>query len=814
MKSGAISSPPPPPPPPPPSAGQHNNKKVWIKDAQDVWIIAESEEEIKGNESEIEVSVKGRSEKLSAAEIHLPNPSASDDMTALRYLHEPGILENLQLRYKEKKIYTFMAAALIAVNPLQHIPHPSMEDFRNGAGSNAPHPYAIAETCYKNLLVLGKNQSVVINGESGAGKTETAKIVVKYLAERNRASRSELQSAVTGDELYEKLSGVSPILESFGNAKTGRNSNSSRFGKFMKLNFLMNQASKRQKSMTLIGATIETYLLEKSRVVHQGDGERNFHIFYALLHDVPREMLDNLDLRAAAEGFRIARGFQNNRNQDILEDSHSLQSVTLALQTIGMTSQQIAELWRLLGGLLYLGNIVIEERDSPEGPIAMIHTNHEAVIRCAKLLGVSVEQVRDVLTLREVIARGEKFQVPLTLREAGFTRDATAKAIYEAAFAYIVRQINVSLSSSLQGADPNAVNNFIGVLDIFGFESFAKNGFEQLLINFANEALQNTFNRQIFEKEVALFEEQKIDFALGDCPSNKLCVDLISLKNESIFSTLDAISRQPQPSDERFCEELHKLFLKKNAFFGQVHRKDMKVNFVIQHYAGEVRYSVAQGEDKENSWIIKNNDSTPDALEHLYAESSNSILHSFALSTPSSTSSAAPRTQGGAKRRTSVMMKPTIVATFSRSMDDLNTLLDATLCHFIRCIKPNAFMQVNNFDRKYVIEQVRSLGILSACAILQVSLPTRIPYQELKQAFSSMVQRVQSLFPVQNDVLLISSLFRAYGIPAGKSTLPPFFSFIRFRIECDVHVSMQICIGWVPLLPSFALANCRHWSNC
>lgn len=752
-----------------------------------MWAMAELAQEL-SEQKMVEVSLNGTKTVVSKEEVHEINSSSSDDMTALRFLHEPGILANLHQRYQNLHIYTFMAAALLAVNPLQRVPHPPMSDYITGS-ANSPHPYAIAETCYKNLLVLRKNQSVVINGESGAGKTETAKIVVKYLAERNRAVGTPGRpQAVSGDELYNKLSGVSPILESFGNAKTGRNNNSSRFGKFMKLNFVFDTSHPKTKSMTLIGATIETYLLEKSRVVHQGDGERNFHIFYSLLHEVPKAVVNGLDLKAFP--FRMTKAFTGNAATDLLEDTHRLSNVTEALRTIGMSQKLIDELWKILAALLFMGDITFDEKDTPEGPVAAIGaaaggnklSSQQCLKHSADLLGVGEEELRLLLTQREVTARGEKFNVPLSTRDAAFTRDATAKAIYEAIFGYIVKNVNLSLTAADDRSDSD--ESFIGVLDIFGFESFLKNGFEQLLINFANEALQNTFNRQIFEKEVALFEEQKIEFVMGDCPSNKECVDLISAKGESIFGTLDSISRQPQPSDERFCEELHKAFTRKSKHFGSVHRKDMRSLFIIEHYAGEVKYAVAvslkgaNGKDEmanDESWIIKNNDSTPDGLEQVYGNSALEILQSLAPPKPAGGAAA----KGPTKRRMSVMLKPTIVATFSRSMDELNYLLDSTLCHFIRCIKPNSDMQPGKFDNHYVIEQVRSLGILQACAVLSVSLPTRINYSQLKDALQLTVDKVAHLFPEENDVLLMSSILRAYGIPSDLYRLGTSIAFFR-----------------------------------
>eukprot|EP01033_Poteriospumella_lacustris_P003239 gene3240-2386_t len=690
--------------------------KCWVKDSQTEWALATINSRSDGK---LQITDRKNNKVEIAEDASIPvNTTVTDDMTSLHHLHEPGILFNLKKRYERRQIYTYMASALIAVNPFTRIPEPNADDYATKSRTELiPHPNAISETCFKNLAVLKKNQSVIISGESGAGKTETAKIVIKYLASRgiDRTGHSVDQTA---SDLYGKLQQLSPILESFGNAKTGRNSNSSRFGKFMKLLFAhsaVGRASTKTK-LHLTGAVIETYMLEKSRVVYQ---------------------------------------------------SHA-----------------------------------------------------------AEALGVDIAALRAILTTREMETRGEKYTVPLTVREAEFIRDATAKAIYEALFQRIVNMANASLLTGGNiltiGADildSVESSSFIGVLDIFGFESFQINGFEQLLINYANEALQNTFNKQIFEKELQLFEEERIEVAIGDCPSNQACVELLSAKSESIFAILDSVSRQPQPSDERFCEELHKCFTtkKKSTYFGAVHRKDMRNAFVIQHYAATVKYHVgkvalaekekgtssssssssaskAAGEENtiESAWIVKNNDSIPDGLEALFPSSSLMMVRSLAangnvpmdtivVSGGTSANGAGGGGGGQPKRRKSVMMKPTIAATFVKSMSELNAMLDATTCHFIRCIKPNVRLVPDLFEDAFVVEQMRALGIVQACEVLKVSLPTRVTYQELKDALRTTIAKVKHLFgdDQESDVLLMSSLFKAYRIPYDAYRLGMTIAFFR-----------------------------------
>jgi myosin heavy subunit len=422
-------------------------------------------------------------------------------------------------------------------------------------------------------------------------------------------------------------------------------------------------------------------------------------------------------------------------------------------------------------------------------------------------------------------------QVQYTVKEANFARDATAKAVYEALFAYIVRAINRSLVLSDQAGGNNPVIDlqkqyFVGVLDIFGFENFAQNGFEQLLINYANEALQNTFNEQLFEKELELFRAENIDFTVSECPNNRQCVQLIASRNNGIFKTLDSVSRQPKPSDERFCEELHKAFCTEKAHFLPVHKKDMRSRFTIKHYAGEVTYTVAATSvtntanatpsaamistgkgtaaqaaaasaaaiaAQNSSWIVKNNDSIPDALVTLFGDSklpefralagiNDEVELSTAASSPASPAPGSGRssiTNAAPARRKSVMLKPTIVDIFSRSMDNLNTLLGSTTCQFVRCIKPNEAMVAGEFDNIYVMEQIRSLGILQACEVLKVSLPTRISYAQLKTSLAAVIRRVQHLFAGDNEVVLIACLLRAFNISTDLYRLGKSMVFFR-----------------------------------
>lgn len=448
----------------------------------------------------------------------------------------------------------------------------------------------------------------------------------------------------------------------------------------------------------------------------------------------------------------------------------------------------------------------------------------EAIESVADILLVSPGELTSLLTQREVFTRGEMFTIQLSPVDAANTRDATVKAIYEALFQHIVRIVNKSLikknsnantqesaftadsSAQLSSKSSSKSNsstadssskrkmslaswfNYIGVLDIFGFERFHINGFEQLLINYANEALQCTFNNQIFEKELELYSKEGIKIPDITCPNNRECVEMIAGKSKSIFFTLDAISRQPKSSDERFCEELHKLLSSKyrNSYFPTVHKKDMKFCFLVKHYAGEVKYNVnntnsssnsklkgniSMPSDEDdvrdgNSWVSKNTDAIPEALDKLYISSKLKLFNNLVGST--TTVSNVGSKASGATRRSSFISRPTIASSFSRSMSELNQLLLSTTCQFIRCIKPNFEMVPKKFDKDYVLGQMRSQGITQACEVLQVGLPTRVSYEDLAPITASikhLFDNIGNSNSAQTETIMVAALLKANDIP-------------------------------------------------
>ncbi len=573
------------------------------------------------------------------------------------------------------------------------------------------------------------NQSIVVSGESGAGKTETAKMIMNFIAKRTKGGVTDLDRSVVDS---------SPILEIFGNAKTLRNHNSSRFGKFLKLQFA-------KENHYLMGGFIETYLLEKTRVICQASGERNFHIFYAMLAGLPNAKKAELGLGETSD-YRILN-HSGVIKLDEIDDNQQFYEVSKALDTINVTGDQDS-LWSALAAVLHLANVEFVEKDSSEGLIAAVQ-NPDALSHAAKALKVEEASILSLITTREVKVGGETLVRSLSLDDAIEARDSSTKALYEAVFKWVVSAINRALIIR------DEVLPFIGVLDIFGFENFAKNELEQLLINFTNESLQNTFNHQVFNNELMLYESEGIEVAVSSCPDNSACLELLTGRGvpKGIVACLDDISNEPNASDLRYCEQLHISHGQGETHhqnFPRVHPKDQRENFIVRHYAGKVKYSVM-------GWIVRNQDKIPTAFTPLLVESKLDVV-SDAIKNFQSIKSTAGR-------------KATVARAFLKSMEGLNKTILSTTCNFVRCIKPNYAMTIGHFDRQYVVDQLQCLGILQTCEVLKVGMPTRVTYTELRRTLGKETKTAEELFRNEPETALISAILFAYEIPSEQFRL-------------------------------------------
>ncbi|GBG25004.1 Unconventional myosin-VI [Hondaea fermentalgiana] len=710
-------------------------------------------------------------------EVFRANRRVVTDMTALQYFHVPGILHNVRQRAVEDEPYTFLGASvLVAVNPLRPLAQP--EDVLGTPDAiRVAHPYAIAEAAYQQMQFamtrpsLGEkvDQSIVVGGESGAGKTESSKMVLHHLVERSGGSSGGL------GPLDQRLLEISPILESFGNAATKRNANSSRFGKFIKVHF--------SKSGAIVAASVETYLLERSRVTQHMLGERAFHVFHQLLEGASEEMREELALMrtfsylhaTAIEGAGRKRA-KSMAKLELLgeDDERKYHELCSALDTLGVDKDGIM---RILAGILHLGNIKFDEKEGALADEAEVRTTETLEI-ASTLLGLEPEALEQLVLERKVRTVGETIVARRDADAAKIAVDAVAKKIYVELFEYLVARISEALSNE---SDAEA-QGFIGVLDIFGFESFRRNDLEQLLINYTNEALQETFNTQVFEAEAALYRSEGL-LTNGMAPvsvgENAAAMQLLGgvrgdlRAQPGILRLIDGETQSPQPSDSKLTTSIHRTYgasdtpARKSGAYVPVHPKDAKYCFSVRHYAGEVKYTTGH-------FIEKNVDRVPDEVTEVLASSSSDVLAEvFTASAVGGGDSMTRVTQVG---RALTKATATVTARFQASIESLIDTLDATRAFFIRCIKPNSRMERGKssksdwFDVQYVIPQLYNLSIPQTAEVLKGGFPTRIAFEDLVETYKGMMPdealHAFEVFCASDSRLFVKALFEAFGIPA------------------------------------------------
>uniref|UniRef100_A0A3B4GL39 Methyl-CpG binding domain protein 3b n=1 Tax=Pundamilia nyererei TaxID=303518 RepID=A0A3B4GL39_9CICH len=563
---------------------------VWVPDPDAVWVSAQLLQDYRSGEKHLLL-------QLSNGNVHYPVGSPSDlpplgnpdilegenDLTALSFLHEPAVLHNLRVRFLDySSIYTYCGIVLVAINPYDQLPIYGEEVIDAYSGQDMadmePHIFSVAEEAYRTMIRSGeKNQSIIISGESGSGKTVSAKFTMRYFAVVGGAAQ---QTSVE-----ERVLASNPIMESIGNAKTTRNDNSSRFGKYIEIGF--------GRKGDIIGANMRTYLLEKSRVVFQASTERNYHIFYQLC--ASRELPEMRSLKLdAPENFRYTNqgGEMQIPGTDDLSD---LERTRNAFTILGVQPDQQMELFRILSAVLHLGNVNIQAsgRSSDRGYIdVMIYMN-------TFLLGVEGSQMAHWLCHRRLAVGGEMLVKPMTGQQAVEARDALAKHIYGQLFAWTVQRLNSALR-----AQQGRTKSFVGVLDIYGFETFERNSFEQFCINYANEKLQQQFNRHVFHLEQEEYVREELAWSRIEFSDNQQCIDLIE-GQLGMFDLLDEECRMPKGSDESWVRKLYDQHLssKPHPHF----RKPRMSNsaFIVLHFADTVQYECDGFLDKNRDTVFE-----------------------------------------------------------------------------------------------------------------------------------------------------------------------------------------------------------------
>ncbi|KAH1235355.1 Myosin-7 [Glycine max] len=656
---------------------------VWVEDPDLAWIDGEIQE---SNNEEITVMYESGSKVVSKSANMYPKdpefpPNGVEDMTRLAYLHEPGVLQNLHLRYAMNEIYTYTGNILIAVNPFQRLPHLSatstMAKYKGAAfGEQSPHPFAIASSAYSKMINEETSQSILVSGESGAGKTESTKMLMHYLAFLGGRAATE------GRSVEQQVLESNPVLEAFGNAKTVRNNNSSRFGKFVEIQF--------DQKGRISGAAIRTYLLERSRVCQVSDPERNYHCFY-MLCAAPQEDVDKYKLGSPRTFHYLNQS--NCIELDGLDDSKEYLATKRAMEVVGINSDEQDAIFRIVAAVLHLGNIefVKGEEDETDSSKPKDEKSHFHLKIAAELLMCDEQSLEDSFCKRVMVTRGDTITKSLDPNAATLSRDALAKIVYSRLFDWIVDKTNNSI-----GQDPDS-NNLIGVLDIYGFESFKTNSFEQFCINLTNEKLQQHFNQHVFKMEQEEYTKEEIDWSYIEFVDNQDVLDLI----EKVMF--------PRSTHETFAEKLYQTF-KDNKRFSKP--KLSRTDFTINHYAGDVTYQTDFFLDKNKDYVVP---------EHaaLLSASKCSFVSGLFPPLPEET--------------TKSTKFSSIAAQFKLQLQSLLETLNATEPHYIRCVKPNNLLKPGIFENNNVLQQLRCGGVMEAIRISCAGYPTRKNFDEFVQ---------------------------------------------------------------------------------
>ncbi|GKY99374.1 hypothetical protein MPSEU_000892100 [Mayamaea pseudoterrestris] len=675
------------------------------------------------------------------------------DLTQLEQLHEPAVVYCLKRRYEQDQIYTYTGKILLALNPFRSVQgiysEQTMQVYSQSHGlaldapleRPPPHVFAIADDAYRSMMdsmavgtasstrghAIAKNQSILVSGESGAGKTVTTKIVLNYLAMLSKQKSDALSS--TRDALIEDVSieaqvlQSNPILESFGNARTIRNDNSSRFGKYIDIQF--NRAGK------LVSASIETYLLEKVRLISQAPGERNFHIFYEMLTGLSQQQKREFGLtNTSVRDFRMLAASGTFDRRDGVNDRETFRDLIMAFETVGFTKLEQEDIFAVVAALMHASNLTFREcaMDASE-----LNFSNKSVKAAVALLGVKADSLNDALCRCRIEAQHEVLYKNLTVSQAHKAVEAFVKVTYGSLFAFIVRRINGSIGNAASDATAS-----IGVLDIFGFESFDVNSFEQLCINYCNEALQQQFNRFVFKLEQEEYRREGIDWSNIAFPDNQDVLDLIEKNHYGILSILDEQCRLARCTDSTFARAVYDKCANHPRFEASTLQQG-RSSFSIHHYAGLVEYETM-------SFLEKNKDELPNEAIALLKSSADPFISqlgkAFSEAQPVSPNKARANGHGNRPlhRTGSSIIRESVGNQFSQQLRILRTRIELTDPHYIRCLKPNDDLVPHNFNATVIADQLCCAGVLEAIRVSRVGFPHRYFHDHFVERYGIIAQ--------------------------------------------------------------------------
>ncbi|XP_065831513.1 unconventional myosin-XIX-like [Oscarella lobularis] len=629
-----------------------------------------------------------------------------DDLTQLIPLTDDAVLSSLRTRYDKGVFYTRAGIALIAINPNRFFPHlystPVIDQYSEPNKSDCPHIFEVGSTVLRLMRqrhVNPVNQSIIVSGESGAGKTWTARCLMSYFAATTSKLSTRRESLAVISAIEQKVLDSSPILEAFGNASTVRNDNSSRFGKYVQL-----QLNGRGK---IVGAQIQTYLLEKIRVARQCKNERNYHIFYQLMRGYPN--VESLGLESPS--------MMNIHTRD--DDACLFEETSSALTRMGLGDLLKEQVFGLLAAILHLNSIVFEVmKQSDHFQRAVISPNSQRALNCAaRLLCVNVETLHTCLLSSELsTGHGEVITRPCSPTDAEWRRDCLTKLLYEKLFDWIVQFINNQMS-----AKKTKWQNFIGLLDVYGFESLDSNSLEQLCINYANERLQQLYVSSFLRARQEEYSDEGVPWDPVQFADNRPCVDLIAGRI-SIFSLLEEecrLNRRHLPDGmySRLLSSLseHSCFVVPKSGGSA---KSHKTSFIIEHYAGNVVYNV-------DDFLGKNQDYIPPEMIAFLQLSTSTLVRQFFPESKRLSKASSPR-QGPSSRRKKTIR--TVVTRFKNSLEQLVAVLKLTTVHYIRCIKPNNENEPGLFVEEKVLSQLKACGVMETVEISSLGYSSQMTY--------------------------------------------------------------------------------------
>lgn len=685
-----------------------------------------------------------------------------EDLIQLPHLHEPGICHTLNERFKINEIYTLTGEILLAINPFKnigiytdkimrkYIRHGDRRALGAELADMPPHVFSVADKAYRSLMnplatnAWGNaNQSILVSGESGAGKTESTKFVMQYLATISQTSQCQRHhsdasfsgvntallppspgttttTTTTEDDgsVMKQVLSSNPILESFGNARTIRNDNSSRFGKFIKMQF-----SDRGR---LVGATIQTYLLEKVRLAYQAEAERNYHVFYEMVAGASAVEKARWHLGKPTQ-FHYLNQSTCVVRKDGVNDAEQFRVLKSAMQVMGFRDDDMESIFSTVAMLLHVGNLEFDATDHGSGVEGSVIAPdcQDSMQFVLSYLEVDKAGLEEAICFRKIQAKEETYAISLAPDAAENSRDALARYLYGKLFDWLVSRINEMMEAS-DSYMASGRGGFIGLLDIFGFEDLAHNSFEQLCINYANETLQQHFNLTVLRLEQEIYERERIQWSFINFPDNSMCIELIDGKPFGLLTALDEECIVPQGNDRNFARKLYRQH-KDHAHFSAGKTEQANHVFVIHHYAGQVAYDTF-------GFCEKNKDVLYPEITNLIKRSSKAFVRNLLKV---ETAGSAPKKQAPILRQANrtVASRVSIGSQFRSQLKELIETVGVTTCHYVRCLKPNDHAQAAMFVPKRICDQLKAGGVLEAVRVNRAGYPVRLTHQQFLKRY-------------------------------------------------------------------------------